>query len=63
MYVINTHDGAIVYTGDFLIDPTMNGAYSMDLGKIAYVGKQGVLCLMSESVFQKEKDILLHIID
>lgn len=55
MYVINTYDGAIVYTGDFLIDPTMNGAYSMDLGKIAYVGKQGVLCLMSESVFSERK--------
>lgn len=55
MYVINTHDGAIVYTGDFLIDPTMNRAYSMDLGKIAYVGKQGVLCLMSESVFSERK--------
>lgn len=55
MYVINTHDGAIVYTGDFIIDPTMNGAYSMDLGKIAYVGKQGVLCLMSESVFSEKK--------
>ena len=55
MYVINTHDGAIVYTGDFLIDPTMSGAYSMDLGKIAYVGKQGVLCLMSESVFSERK--------
>ena len=49
MYVINTHDGAIVYTGDFLIDPTMNGAYSMDLGKIAYVGKKGVLALMCDS--------------
>lgn len=55
MYVINTHDGAIVYTGDFLIDPTMNGAYSMDLSKIAYVGKQGVLCLMAESVFSERK--------
>lgn len=55
MYVINTHDGAIVYTGDFLIDPTMNGAYSMDLGKIAYIGKQGVLCLMAESVFSEHK--------
>lgn len=53
MYVINTKDGAICYTGDFLIDPTMSGAYSMDLGKIAYVGKQGVLCLMSESSFSE----------
>lgn len=53
MYVVNTKDGAIVYTGDFLIDPSMNGNYSMDLGKIAYVGKQGVLCLLSESVFSE----------
>ena len=31
----------------------MNGAYDMDLGKIAYVGKQGVLCLLSESAFSE----------
>ncbi|MBQ6687182.1 MAG: ribonuclease J [Bacilli bacterium] len=53
MYVLNTKDGAICYTGDFIIDPSMNGAYDMDLGKIAYVGKQGVLCLLSESVFSE----------
>lgn len=53
MYVINTNDGAICYTGDFIIDPTMSGAYAMDLGKIAYVGKQGVLCLLSESSFSE----------
>ncbi len=51
MYVVNTKDGAICYTGDFIIDPTMQGAYDMDLGKIAYVGKQGVLCLLCESSF------------
>ena len=54
MYVLNTEDGAICYTGDFIIDPTMNGAYGMDLGKIAYVGKQNVLCLLSESVFSEK---------
>ena len=54
MYVINTPDGAIVYTGDFLIDPAMMGAYDSDLGKIAYVGKQGVLCLLCESIFAEE---------
>ena len=53
MYVLNTKDGAVCYTGDFIIDPSMNGAYDMDLGKIAYVGKQGVLCLLSESVFSE----------
>lgn len=51
MYAINTKDGAICYTGDFVIDPSM----SMDLGKIAYVGKQGVLCLMSESSFSENE--------
>lgn len=51
MYVVNTLDGAICYTGDFIIDPTMQGPYDMDLGKIAYVGKQKVLCLLCESSF------------
>ena len=54
MYVLNTKDGAICYTGDFIIDPTMSGAYDMDLGKIAYVGKQGVLALLSESSFSEK---------
>ena len=54
MYVLNTADGAICYTGDFIIDPSMNGSYDMDIGKIAYVGKQGVLCLLSESVFSEK---------
>lgn len=53
MYALNTSDGAIVYTGDFLIDPSMSGKYSMDLGKIAYIGKLGVLALLSESTFSK----------
>lgn len=54
-YAINTDDGAVVYMADFLIDPTMNGFYDMDLGKLAYIGKQGVLCLMAESVFSEKK--------
>ena len=54
MYVLNTKDGSICYTGDFIIDPTMENSYGMDLGKIAYVGKQNVLCLLSESVFSEK---------
>ena len=50
-YVINTKDGAIVYTGNFVFDQSMMGAYKTDIGKLAYVGKQGVLCLMSESLY------------
>ena len=50
-YVLYTEDGAIVYTGDFTFDSTMTGAYKTDIGKLAYVGKQGVLCLMAESYY------------
>lgn len=53
MYSLNTKHGAICYTGDFIIDPLMKNAYDMDLGKIAYVGKKGVLCLLCESVFSE----------
>ncbi len=54
-YVMNTEDGAIVYTGNFVFDPTMRGAFKTDIGKLAYVGKQGVLCLMSESLYADKK--------
>ena len=54
-FSINTDDGAIIYMADFVIDPTMSGHYDMDLGKLAYIGKQGVLCLMAESLFAEKK--------
>lgn len=54
-YVLYTEDGAIFYTGNFTFDPTMIGAYKTDIGKLAYVGKQGVLCLMSESLYADKK--------
>ena len=50
-YVLYTDDGAIFYTGNFVFDPSMQGNYKMDIGKLAYVGKQGVLCLLSESLY------------
>lgn len=50
-YVLYTEDGAIVYTGDFVFDSTVPNIYKTDIGKLAYVGKQGVLCLMSESIY------------
>ncbi len=53
-YVINTKDGAIVYTGNFVFDQKMLGQYKTDIGKLAYVGKQGVLCLMSESLYAEK---------
>ena len=50
-FVLYTRDGAIVYTGDYVFDSTMMGNYKTDIGKLAYVGKQGVLCLLSESLY------------
>ena len=54
-YVLYTPDGAIVYTGDFVFDSTMMGSYKTDIGKLAYVGKQGVLCLLCESFYADKK--------
>ena len=55
LYVLNTSDGAIVFTGNYLFDPSMTGPYKTDIGKLAYIGKQGVLCLMSESVYADKR--------
>ena len=73
-YVLNTEDGAIVYTGNFVFDSSLQGSYKTDIGKVAYIGKQGVLCLLNESEYadrpgytvprnrisSKVRDILLH---
>lgn len=50
-YVLNTMDGSIVFTGNFVFDPSMLGPYKTDIGKLAYIGKKGVLCLLSESLY------------
>lgn len=54
-FVLYTKDGAIVYTGDFVFDSTMMGNYKTDIGKLAYVGKQGVLCLLCESIYAEKE--------
>lgn len=50
-YAIYTPDGVIFYASDFVIDPLMKGAYKTDIGKLAYIGKQKVLCLLTESYY------------
>ena len=50
-YAIYTKDGVIFYASDFVFDATMRGNYQTDIGKLAYIGKQGVLCLMTESIY------------
>ncbi len=54
-FVLNTKDGAIVYTSNFVVDSTMIGSYKADIGKLAYIGKQGVLCLLSESLYADKR--------
>ena len=50
-YALYTPDGVIFYTGNYIFDPTMSDHYKMDVGKIAYIGKQNVLCLLGESLY------------
>lgn len=50
-YALNTNDGTIFYTGNYVFDATMLGPYKADIGKLAYIGKQGVLCLLGESMY------------
>ncbi len=53
-YALNTKHGSIVYMADYVVDASMKGFYDMDLGRLAYIGKQGVLLLMNESVFSEK---------
>lgn len=62
--VLQTDEGNIVYTGDFKFDQTATKGYKTDLARLAEIGTQGVLALMSDSagagitgVSTREKDI------
>ncbi|WP_278589071.1 ribonuclease J [Limosilactobacillus pontis] len=62
--VIETSDGNIVYTGDFKFDQTATQGYQTDLARLAEIGSQGVLALLSDSagagitgISAREKDI------
>ena len=51
MYVLDTKDGSIIFTGNYIFDASMEGPYSMDIESIATIGKKNVLCLMNESIY------------
>ncbi|WP_160719940.1 ribonuclease J [Bacillus sp. USDA818B3_A] len=46
---IHTSEGIIVYTGDFKFDQGATRLYQPEIGKMAAIGDQGVLCLLSDS--------------
>ncbi len=48
---IQTSQGYIVYTGEFIVDYDMRAPeYSFDINELSEIGKEGVLCLLNESV-------------
>ena len=53
-YAIYTEDGVIFYATDFVLDSLMDGPYKTDIGKLAYIGKQGVLCLITGSMYAEK---------
>ena len=55
MLGITTPSGTILHTGDFKVDYTPIDGQIMDLGRIAELGKQGILALMSDSTNAERK--------
>ena len=47
--VLGTDRGNIVYTGDFKFDQAARPYYKTDLGRLAEIGQEGVLALLSDS--------------
>ena len=47
--VIKTEEGSIVYTGDFKFDQAATESYATDFGRLAEIGRDGVLALLSDS--------------
>ncbi|MDQ8766805.1 ribonuclease J [Streptococcus ruminantium] len=47
--VVKTNEGNIVYTGDFKFDQAADEFYRTDFGRLAEIGNEGVLALLSDS--------------
>ncbi len=68
--VIKTEEGQIVYTGDFKFDQAAVPVYKTDYGRIAKIGSERVLALLSDSANAEspyensnERDIYEYILD
>ena len=55
MLAIQTPVGTIIHTGDFKVDYTPMDGKLMDFGRLAELGNQGVLALMSDSTNAERK--------
>ena len=55
MLAITTPAGTIFHTGDFKVDYTPIDGKTMDFGRIAEIGNQGILALMSDSTNAERK--------
>lgn len=55
MLAIYTPAGTVLHTGDFKIDYTPINSESTDLGRIAEIGKKGVMLLLSDSTNAERK--------
>lgn len=53
--VLSTPEGNIVYTGDFKFDQAASAFYQTDFGRLAEIGREGVLALLADSANAESK--------
>ena len=59
MLAIHSPAGVVLHTGDFKVDYTPIDGQMMDLGRIAELGKEGVLAMLSDSTNDERKGFTL----